>query len=363
MAEEFGGVTLAEIEATAQQMPFPDNAGATPSERFLIKVSALVRVRSQQGDRGGVAVFLRSESLSSDAEGCSGVFHPVLAIGNDPISNKVWLSNATLGGAYALNVECNDPGVIFKQVQSAGFGKLPALIIDWRGAVPAGQFYARGLNDLDEVQEVLLFYSEITREDLKACLDRAHQTALETPHRASEGHAEKLWNDASKGWPAHRPEERIQAKLINHLRARYTAHVVRAERKNEDGITDLMILAHTTDVANKKIVINEWILELKALTHCTETGNPVSASDIRQRVEDGLVQSVSYKKQEHARNAALCCYDMRLDDEGDEACFSRIRETAEHQGIELWRWFLHRTTKGMRTEKHSALVNSNAAPG
>ncbi len=363
MVEELGGVTLAEIEATAQQTPFPDDAGATPSERFVIKVSALVRIRSQQGDSGGVAVFLRSESLLSDAEGFSGVFHPVLANGNDPISNKLWLSNATLGGAYALDVECSDPGVIFKQVQSAGFGKLPALIIDWRGAVPAGRFYARGLNDLDEVQEVLLSYSEITREDLKACLDRAHQTALETPLRAGEGHAEKLWSDASKGWPAHRPEERIQAKLIQHLRARYTTHVVRAERKNDDGITDLMMFARTTDVANQKIVINEWILELKALTQCTETGNSVSVSDIRQRIKDGLVQSVSYRDEEHARNAALCCYDMRLNDEGDEACFSEIRKTAEHQGVELWRWFLHRTTKVMRTERHSALVNSSAAQG
>lgn len=354
MANSLGGMSLEEIEAASKEQPFPDNAGASPAERFVLKVSALVRVRQEQGDRGGVAVFLQSDALQSDAEGCGGAFHPFLATGNDAITEKVWLSNATLGGAYALDVDCSDQTVIFDKVRSSGFENLPALVIDWRGAVPAGRFYARGLGNLDQVQEVLLAYAEITHDDLRTCLDTAHRTSLETPQRVGEGHAEQIWTEASKGWPAHRPEERIQGKLIQHLRARYTRHVVRAERKNDDGITDLMIFAHTQDVAGQKIVVNEWVLELKALTDKTESGNPVPSSDIKKRISDGLIQAVSYRKEEHARHTALCCYDMRADDEGDDVCFAEVRAEADDEKVFLWRWYIFRTTKELRTEKQSA---------
>lgn len=363
MADALGGMSLEEIEVASRELPFPDNAGASPAERFVLKVSALVRVRQAQGDSGGVAVFLQSDALQSDAEGCGGSFHPFIATGNDPITDKVWLSNATLGGAYALDVDCSDQAVIFEKVRTSGFEKLPALVIDWRGAVPAGRFYARGLGNLDHVQEVLLAYTEISPEDLKTCLDTAHRTALETPQRVGEGHAEQIWTDASKGWPAHRPEERIQGKLINHLRARYTQHVVRAERKNDDGITDLMIFAHTQDVAGQKIVVNEWVLELKALTDRTETGNTIGPADIKKRISDGLTQAISYRSEEHARHAALCCYDMRANDEGDEACFAEIRDDAANETVVLWRWYLFRSSKALRTEKQAAKKVSGAFQG
>lgn len=363
MADALGGMSLGEIEAASRELPFPDNAGASPSERFVLKVSALVRVRHAQGDSGGVAVFLQSDALQSDAEYCGGSFHPFLATGNDSITEKVWLSNATLGGAYALDVDCSDQAVIFEKVRAAGFERLPALVIDWRGAVPAGRFYARGLGNLDHVQEVLLAYTEITAEDLKNCLDTAHRTALETPQRVGEGHSEQIWTDSSKGWPAHRPEERIQGKLVNHLRARYTQHVVRAERKNNDGITDLMIFAHTQDVGGQKIVVNEWILELKALTDRTETGNTIGPAEIKKRISDGLNQAISYRNEEHARHAALCCYDMRANDEGDEACFAQVRDDAADEAVILWRWYLFRSSKALRTEKQSAKKGSAALQG
>jgi len=363
MADSLGGMNLEEIEAASKEQPFPDNAGASPSERFVLKVSALVTVRQAQGDAGGVAVFLQSDALQSDAEGCGGVFHPFLAMGNDAITEKVWLSNATLGGAYALDVDCSDQAVIFEKVRSSGFENLPALVIDWRGAVPVGRFYPGGLGDLEQVQEVLLAYTEITADDLKTCLDTAHRTSLETPQRVGEGHAEQIWTDAGKGWPAHRPEERIQGKLIQHLRARYTKHIVRAERKNDDGITDLMIFAHTKDVAGQKIVVNEWVLELKALTDKTETGNSIPPSDIKKRIADGLIQAVSYRKEEHARRTALCCYDMRANDEGDEACFAEVSAEAATEDVVLWRWFIFRTTKDLRSEKHGVKKASAALQG
>lgn len=361
MAERYGGITLQEIADAAHELPFPENAGASPSERFVLKISALVTVRQAQGENGGIAVFLQSPSLQSDIQGQTGAqFNPIIATGNDPIASRVWLSNASLGGAYALNIDCGEPSVVVDAICSVGFGDLPAFLIDWRGAVPAGRFYSRGLSNLDHVQEVALAYEEITEQDLKLCLDNFHRTSLATPLRTREGHAPAVWTDAGAGIPAHRPEERIQAKLIEHLRSRYSKHVVRAEPKNDDGITDLVIFAHTTDTAGSKIIVKEWALEMKALTDRTESGNAIPASDTRNRIEEGITQAIAYRDKEHARKAALCCYDMRRDDEGDDACFSAVQGEARNEGILLWRWFLFRSSGALRTFER-AVRNSSTA--
>lgn len=354
MDRQFGGIGLEEIENASNTIPFPDNAGASPSERFVLKISTLVTTRQQQGESGGYSVFLRSDSLNSDAHHYGGDFVPLIATGNDPISEKIWLSNATLGGAYSKDISGCDAAKIFALVEETGLPHLPALIIDWRGDAPVGRFYPNGLSDMDNVQEVQLAYEPITEVDLKACLDSAHRTSLATPQRVSEGHAEKIWNDAAKGWPASRAEERIQGKIIQHLRARYTKHVVRAERKNDEGRLDLLIFARTNDVGGNKVVVNEWILELKALTDRTDSGGEVKLPEVRKRVSDGLIQAIAYRNDEHAQNAALCCYDMRKDDEGDDNCFQEIRVDAEKEAIRLWRWILHRTTKKAREEQYAA---------
>lgn len=348
MGNPLGGVTLEEIKASSANLPLPENAGAAADTRFVLKISALVTTRIGQGESGGFTVFLQSDALKSDAEGCSSAFYPLLASGNDPISPRIWLSNAGLGGAYALDVDCVDQTRIFEEIQEAGFGHLPAVVIDWRGAVPVGRHFISGVDDLDYVQEIELAYTEITKENLEDCLNNFHRTSLQTPQRVREGHAEAIWANATKGWPAHRPEERIQGKLIQHLRARYTKHVVRAEPKNDDGITDLVIFAHTFNVANKKIVVKEWVLELKALTDHTSTGNSVSRSVVQDALDKGLTQAIAYRDKEHAGRAALCCYDMRSKDEGSKTCFGKICVEAERNNVVLWRWYIFRSSERSR---------------
>jgi hypothetical protein len=349
MAENFGGISLAEIETSSREQPFPDNAGASPDTRFLTKVSALVSTRQEQGENGGFTVFLKSEALQTDALASSGIMFPSLANGNDPICNKVWLSNTSLAVAYSIDVDCTDQSRLFQEIVARGLGALPALLVDWRGNIPQGQFFANGCNDLDAVESVELTYVEITRDVMKACLDHATSTSLETPALTRSGHSEPIWTNAAKGWPAHRPEERIQGKIIHHLRSRFTKHVVRAEQHNDDGISDLVVFARRHDASGRRIIVNEWVLELKALTDRTESGTVVPSSNIKTRVSDGLVQAIAYRTQEHARQAALCCFDMRAEDEGDDACFRHVATTANAKDVELWRWFLYRATKDRRS--------------
>jgi hypothetical protein len=107
--------------------------------------------------------------------------------------------------------------------------------------------------------------------------------------------------------------------------------------------------------------VKEWVLELKALTDRTETGNTVGPADIKGRIEEGITQAIAYRNQEHANKAALCCYDMRTSDEGDIACFTEVRDEASREAIILWRWFLHRTSAALRTfERHSRNASATA---
>jgi len=359
MANRLGGISLSEIEAASNEQPFPVNAGATPGERFVLRISMLVATRLEKGENGGIAVFLQSDALATDAERYKMNFSPLLANGNDKITEKVWLSNAVLGGAYALDVDCGDFGGIFASIQEAGFGCLPAVVIDWRGDVPIGRLYSHGILELEHVQDVEFAYHEISESNLKDCLDNFHRTSLQTPQRVREGHAEAFWNDSRKGWPAHRPEERIQGKLIQHLRARYTRHQVRAEEKNDDGIADLVIFSHETSVSGKRIVAKEWVLELKALADHTSTGDAVAKTAIPAAIEKGLTQAIAYREKEHAQRAALCCYDMRAED--DASCFDHIKQEAAAEKVVLWRWYLFRSSEASRTADRTDRENLNRA--
>ena len=352
MAETFGGVGLSEIEAVAATTSLPDAAGASPLTRFVKRVSDLVRLRKAQGESGGVSIFLQSSALESDAESLKHQEFPFLGTGNEPILNQVWLSNASLGTAYALDdVDCADVNILKQAVKGLGLGSLPALLVDWRGAAPAGRVYLNGFADPDDVEDVQLEEGEIDPENLKACLDNFFAKTLRTPSAVSAGHGMRVWKKASQGIPEERPEERIQGRLMDHLRSRYSRHHIRAEVENDAGRCDLIVRAHLHDVSGLPYVRIEWLLELKALTDKTSTGSDVPPQNAKAAIEKGVLQAHSYRDQEHAQRAALCCYDMRSTAESDDDCFSHVAGDAAAQGVALWRWLMLRSAEAGRQAK------------
>lgn len=348
MADKFGGVRLSEIEAASRTQPFPGHAGASPLARFVHKISSLVSIRKEMGEMGGVSVFLQSHALETDVEGRLCCEHPLLATGNEPIQHQVWLANAVVGTAYALQIDCTDAGTLVRSIRDAGLGSLPAVFVDWRGAVPVGRLFLQGVSYPDAVEEVKLVYAEIDIDDLKGCLDNFYRTTLQTPFLITEGHGARIWKKPSQGHPEERPEERIQGHLIDHLRSRYTRHVVRAEVSNEFGRCDLVIYANLYDIAGEKFVVKEWILELKALTDRTSEGESVANSVVSAAIEKGVRQAVTYREKEHARKAALCCYDMRAQETSDAECFAHVAAEANDNNVLLWRWYLFRSAEAAR---------------
>ena len=65
-------------------------------------------------------------------------------------------------------------------------------------------------------------------------------------------------------------------------------------------------------------------------------------------VEEGVRQASAYRTNTSARWSALCCFDMRMDDAGDNACFAHVEELADKLDVFLRRWFLYASSSAYR---------------
>jgi hypothetical protein len=350
-ASGFGGVSPNEIENLAETVGAPTVAGSSLMTRFSRRVSALVAARAGQGDSGQFTIFLQSEALFEDVKRCGHAEVPLLKNGADPVADKIWLSTASLSTSFELLLQWSDQASLFAAVRDAGLGTIPALLVDWRTGSPVGTLFKSGLRDLEDSESVLFDDAPVSSAKMKEVLDKFYERSLRTPFLVVEGNGNRVWNDAAKGIPAHRPEEVIQGRLLDALKAIFARHELRAEPVTDDGRADIVISMKTFSASGLPAVVNEWVLELKALADRTHTDNPVSASKIPEAVRSGLEQAIAYKTQLNAVNAAVCCYDMRAQNVGDDACFSHIRDHADAQTIPLWRWYLFRSTGQSRAAK------------
>ena len=359
-----GGVSPEEIERIAQMLGAPTIAGATLTTRFFRRVSALVATRAGRGETGQFTVFLQSEALFDDAQRCSHTEAPLLANGADPVVDRVWLSTASLSASFELLLQWSDAASLFQALRDASLGEIPAVVVDWRTGVPLGRLYRSGLSNHEDFESIYFDDVPITRTQMKEVLDNFYERSLRTPALIIEGHAKRVWKESAQGVPESRPEEVIQGRLLEALKAVFARHDLRAEPVTDDGRADIVISMKTISPGGLPAVVNEWVLELKALTDRTTTGNSVPPSSIVQAIQGGLEQAVGYKTQLNALQAALCCYDMRASDCGDDAAFHHIKDDAEHHDVPLWRWFLFRSTAASRAAKGylSAASGSGGSP-
>lgn len=360
----FGGVSPSEIESIAQTVGAPTVAGASLTTRFSRRVSALVAARAGRGDSGEYSVFLQSEALFDDAQRCSHAEAPLLANGADAVVDKIWLSTASLSSSFELLLQWSDAASLFQALRDAGLGEVPAVVVDWRTGVPLGRLYRSGLIYHEDIEAIFFEAMPITRTQMKEVLDNFYERSLRTPALVVEGHAKRVWKEAAQGTPEHRPEEVIQGRLLEALKAVFARHDLRAEPVTEDGRADIVISMKTISANGLPAVVNEWVLELKALTDRTHTGNPVSPGNIPTAIQGGLEQAVGYKTRLNALQAALCCYDMRASDAGDDACFAHIKDDASVHNVPLWRWYLFRSTAASRAARGylSSGSTSGASP-
>lgn len=362
MAEDIGDFTQDEIAALAQAVGLPESAGAGPVERFVKQVSELIGVRLAAGEADGITVFLNSDAIDSDAEGRGWLRVPFLRSGNDPISCRILLSNAALGAAYVVEQDTPSADEI-EAIRKAGFGGLPAVVVDWRGETPRAMLYGSGVDHLGDVVDIQLFEQKISVEEMKAALDDLHDRRLRTPHLISQGSSSRVWNDAKKGWPVERPEQAIQGVLTTHLMGRWPRLFVRAEVVTEDGRLDLEVFAKLKDAAGENVVKILWILELKALADRGSTGSKVYDTAINTAINKGLGQALAYREAQHGNQIALCCFDMRAKNVKDAEVFKEIAKEANDNDVRLWRWYLYRSSEEAREAKRAAKKAAKSAAG
>ena len=343
----FGGVNESEIAATVAEVGVPTEAGSSLITRFIRGVVRLITARQTRGERGQFAVFLQSDAVSEHVKKCHHVEVPLLANGADPVSDKVFLSSPNLRASFRLCLDWTDDTSLFSAIRGVGLGDVPALVVDFRGQVPIALFYRAGLDVPETAEEIALSGLPITTEKMKDALDHFYEASLRTPFLITEAHGQRVWKDARTGIPEPRPEERIQGRLVDLLRGAFPRHNLRAEPRTPDGRADIVVSRNTTSIDGLPAVVTEWVLELKALADMTSNGTPSSA-DIPEAVRSALEQALAYQTQLNGVRAAVCCYDMREDDEGDTACFAHIAAVAVTNQVPLWRWYLFRDTAASR---------------
>ena len=352
-ASTFGGVSLDEIGEFAKAEGIPGAAGGSLPTKFARRVSNLITLRCAKGESGSYSVFLLSEDLAGSKDLCDHIEQPLLDHGNDPVGDHVFVTSVALTSAFQLEVEWGSIDELFDLIVDKSLGELPAIVVDWRGERPIGKFYRDGLVKRELAYAIHFDELPISTEAIWEALKNFREK-IKTPSISTEAHGTRIWSDAGKGIPESRPEERIQGRLVDALAAVFCNYNVRAELVTEEGRADVSIHRQTLSAAGVTAFVCEWLLELKALCDMTSSGKK-STADHEQAIEDGLYQAIAYKSNLGALKGALCCFDMRKTDSGDDSCFGHIKDVANENEILLWRGFLFRSAKAARnTRKLSA---------
>lgn len=348
-ASAFGGVSLDEIGDLSETEGVPGAAGRSLPTKFARRVSNLITKRSSMGESGSYTLFLLSEDLPKSKTLCDHTERPLLDHGNDPVGDHVFVTSVTLTSAFQLNLKWDSVDKLFDLIGERGLGDLPAVVVDWRSDRPIGKFYREGLDERETADAIHFDNVPISTEAVLDAL-KNFRDKIKTPSMSIEAHGMRIWSEPRKGIPESRPEERIQGRLVDALSAVFCGYKVRAETPTEEGRADVAIHRETLSVSGVTAFVCEWLLELKALCDMTSKGEPSTANHT-QAIEDGLYQAIAYKSNMRALKGALCCFDMRSSDVGDEACFQHIRDDASENEILLWRGFLYRSAKAARDRR------------
>ena len=206
-------------------------------------------------------------------------------------------------------------------IEDLAVGGWPAMVFDPRPEATRTRYYPDGVAASDTSREVPLQVSAIDLQDVFEEIDRAHVKQLGSPMTRR-----KLWEDASKHWPRQDAENRIQEALEMWLQGRYLTCDVRAEQPGASGRLDLEIYVPIGAPNGPKTP--GALLELKVLRSYGEKGGRYTEEYTREWIKSGVVQAASYRDDRSFPEAALCCFDMRVELEG-VACFAHVADEAE----------------------------------
>ena len=332
---DFAG-TVSRYRGTGADADLPDHV------RFVAGVARLVIQRTAEAarldeqDEPDIAIFVLSASAPATAQNAKRV--PMVDNGLTAVVGRVWFATSAVISAYYLELpEGADDDAHFSYVEEdLALGNEPALVFDSRVTSNQLRWYPDGLAN-EETVEFPPLDGDVTAEEVFEAIDLLHGQRFVTPSGLPQG--VNLWKNPRNHWPSEVAETLVQSHLEAGLTLQFPYCTVRHEQTQTAGRTDLEI--ERFNPHDRSSVTYQAILELKVLRSFSHTGTKVSEAENKNAIREGIRQAASYRKFKAARWSALCCFDMRQSDGGDEACFAHVKESADAKDIALKRWFLY----------------------
>ena len=319
--------------------------------RFIAGVAKLIRRRmAKEGadtDPVRPAVFLLEPNASTNDPENMPKRVPMLDNGLTVIAGRLWfVSPIVVMGKY-IDLKTDDDDALFSMVtEGLSLGDVPAIVFDPRTEPPSVRFYPDGLADAEN-RDTIDLTREVSLQQIFEAIDRVYENCLITPE--GQGQAGKLWADGARWRPSAEAEDIIQLYLRAGLITAFPTCVVRHEQTSVAGRYDLGI--EESAPTDRSQVTRHAVLELKVLRSFGSTGTSVSAQEVLDWVKSGVKQAASYRDDVGAREAALCCFDMRKEHSSGEECFKHVKGCADKLVVVLKHWFIFGTSEQYREFK------------
>ena len=335
------------VKTTAGNLGVGADADIPRQVRFLAGVAKLIRRRMGMADSDGdperPAIFLLEARARSINPQTVPKRVPMLDNGLTTVNGRLWfVSPVVVAGKY-IDLEFDDDDALFEVVTDAlDLGAVPAIIYDPRTTPASVRFYPGGLSDLEN-RNTIDIRPELSPQLVFDVINHVYEDCLVTPD--AQAKAGKLWTNNGKWWPASNAEDIIQLYLRAGLTTAFPTCTVRHEQAGVNGRLDL---GFEEEIApHSGHFVRHAVLELKVLRSFTSGGTTVGGKDTRCWIKSGIKQAYSYREEVGSRFAALCCFDMRKENTGEE-CFDDVRELASRLAVELKNWFIFATSQQYR---------------
>ncbi|MEM7701307.1 MAG: hypothetical protein AAF251_05160 [Pseudomonadota bacterium] len=326
------------------------DAGLPEEIRFRSTIAKLVRRRlavcNNEDQTPSLAIFLLEPSPPETASAYDPRRVPMLDTGRHDLGGRIWFVGAGPGSGHwiAANFDDDDEQVRFV-TDALRLGDTPAIIFDPEHPEAHIQHYPNGLDQLEVFKDVSVASTEISIAAVSDIIENTHSEKMITPKAQPE--TMRLWADSKKWWPVKNAEAKIRDYLLVALNAAFPTCTVREEQDVISGRLDIEIVE--SDPVDRTRVSQHGVLELKVLRSFGETGRSKDGKETRDWVKSGVEQAASYRNDRGAAWGALICFDMRKEDEGDNACFGHVLSIAKTLNVHLKRWFLFGRYKDYRS--------------
>jgi hypothetical protein len=346
---DFGPWAEDDFEKTVRTSAAVGADSGLPDEvRFIAAIAKLIRRCIAEGgdtlDPPRPAVFLLKPTAPEHKPNITPKRVPMLNNGLTVVSGRLWfVSPVVVAGSYVELEHCDDDDLFRFVADELQLGDVPAVVFEPRTRTPEIRFYQNGLGDPETCEVSSVGSTDVSLETVFENIDRIYRRGLVTPDAQKQ--AGKLWKDNGRWWPNENAEHIVQLYLWAGLTTAFPMCTVRSEQDNVSGRLDLEI--EESDPIDRSKFVRHAILELKVLRSYRSTGKPVSSGFTLNWVESGVKQAASYRDERCALAAALCCFDMRCENTGEE-CFNHVFHLAKEHKVKLKVWFIYATSSQYR---------------